>query len=350
MLLTRRGGYVLELEPDQLDAAVFELRLEEGRVLLAQSDPAAASARLAEGLHLWRGPPLADLAAVEELQPEIRRLEELRLLAEMERIDAELALGHAAEAVVELDRLIAAAPLQERLRGQLMVALYRSGRQAEALAAYRETCALLRDELGLTPSAELRELECMILRHDAGLEADGATAAARPAGAVPVQGPGRIRILRCGVLLRARSGHLRPDRAAGRVAAGRDPRAIRDREVLAAARRRAPGAPGRGAARQCAVAPGAAATRGAIRSASSSARSAGSSRACSGSSVAAGGWCSRSTSSRSCSRSATARWTAASSSRGWRRSPATTNGGCCSCARCARTSTAGSARTRPSPS
>jgi WD40 repeat protein/DNA-binding SARP family transcriptional activator len=175
MLLTRRGGYVLELEPGQLDAAVFERRLEEGRVLLAQSDAAAASARLAEGLHLWRGPPLADLAAVEELQPEIRRLEELRLLAEMERIDAELALGHAAEAVVELDRLIAAAPLQERLRGQLMVALYRSGRQAEALAAYRETCALLRDELGLTPSAELRELECMILRHDAGLEADGAT-------------------------------------------------------------------------------------------------------------------------------------------------------------------------------
>jgi WD40 repeat protein/DNA-binding SARP family transcriptional activator len=181
MLLTRRGGYVLELEPEQLDAAAFERSLEEGRALLARGEPAGASARLAQGLHLWRGPPLADLAAVEELQPEIRRLEELRLLAEMERVDAELALGHAAEAVVELERLIASAPLQERLRGQLMVALYRSGRQADALAAYRETCALLRDDLGLTPSAELRELESMILRQDTGLDADGeAPAPSRP--------------------------------------------------------------------------------------------------------------------------------------------------------------------------
>ena len=177
MVLTRRGGYVLELEPEQLDAAVFERLIEEGRALLAHADPAAASARLREALKLWRGPPLAGLSGVEELHAEIRRLEELHLLAEMERIDAELALGRAAEVVVELERLIAAAPLQERLRGQLMLALYRSGRQADALAAYREACALLRDELGLTPSAELRELECMILRHDAGLEVDRSEAA-----------------------------------------------------------------------------------------------------------------------------------------------------------------------------
>ncbi len=171
MLLTRRGGYVLELETDQLDARRFERALEEGRRLLASGDPAAASARLGEGLALWRGPPLADLGAVEDVQPEVRRLEELRLLAEMERIDAELALGHAAEAVAPLERLIAQAPLQERLRAQLMLALYRSGRQADALASYREACALLRDELGLTPSAELRELEHMILCHDADLDA-----------------------------------------------------------------------------------------------------------------------------------------------------------------------------------
>ncbi|MBV9836985.1 MAG: AfsR/SARP family transcriptional regulator, partial [Solirubrobacterales bacterium] len=158
MLHTRRGGYVLELEPDQLDAAVFERGLEQGRSLLAAGDALGATARLAQALALWRGPPLADLAGMEDIQGEIRRLEELRLLAEMERIDAELALGRAAEAVGELERLIAGAPLQERLRGQLMLALYRSGRQADALAAYRETCGLLREELGLTPSAELREL------------------------------------------------------------------------------------------------------------------------------------------------------------------------------------------------
>jgi WD40 repeat protein/DNA-binding SARP family transcriptional activator len=172
LLRTRRGGYVLELDPEQLDAAKFERLLAEGRSLLAGGDHAGASARLREGLALWRGPPLVDLGAVEDVQPEVRRLEELRLLAEMERVDAELALGHAAEMVAPLEQLTQQAPLQERLRAQLMLALYRSGRQAEALAAYREACALLRGELGLMPGAELRELEHMILHHDAGLGAD----------------------------------------------------------------------------------------------------------------------------------------------------------------------------------
>jgi WD40 repeat protein/DNA-binding SARP family transcriptional activator len=177
MLHTSHGGYALELEPEQLDASLFEALLDEGRARLARGDAAGASDRLGEALGLWRGPPLADLAGVEGVQPEIRRLEELRLLAEMERIDAELALGHAAEVVVELERLTAQAPLQERLRGQLMLALYRSGRQADALAAYREACALLREELGLTPGAELRDLERMILQHDAELERDRASQA-----------------------------------------------------------------------------------------------------------------------------------------------------------------------------
>ena len=181
MLLTCRGGYALGLEPGQLDAASFESMLEEGRGLGARGDPAGASARLREALGLWRGPALADLSGVDGVQSEIRRLEELRLLAEMERIDAELALGRAAELVVELEPLIAQAPLQERLRGQLMLALYRAGRQAEALAAYREARALLRDEVGLTPSVELRELERMILQHDAALDAGRAL---RPAPAV----------------------------------------------------------------------------------------------------------------------------------------------------------------------
>ena len=188
MLLTRRGGYALELEPGQLDAATFESLVQEARDRLTQDDPAAASGLLREALGLWRGPPLADLAAVEGMQADIRRLEELRLLAEMERIDAELALGHAAEVVVDLERLIAQAPLQERLRAQQMLALYRSGRQAEALAAYREACALLRDELGLTPSAELRELERMIFHQDVGLDAERALQAPAPAVVCPFKG------------------------------------------------------------------------------------------------------------------------------------------------------------------
>ncbi|MGZ4184114.1 MAG: nSTAND1 domain-containing NTPase [Solirubrobacteraceae bacterium] len=188
MLLTRRGGYSLELEPGQLDAAMFESLLQHGRDLLAQGDPGEASARLREALSLWRGPPLVDLAAVDGMQAEIRRLEELRLLAEMERIDAELALGHAADVVVDLERLIAQAPLQERLRAQQMLALYRSGRQAEALAAYREACALLRDELGLTPSADLRELERMIFHQHVGLDAERALEASAQAVVCPFKG------------------------------------------------------------------------------------------------------------------------------------------------------------------
>jgi WD40 repeat protein/DNA-binding SARP family transcriptional activator len=186
ILLTSRGGYALELDPGQLDAATFESLLEQGRGLLARGDPAAASIRLGEALALWRGPALEDLGGVEEVQPEVRRLEELRLLAEMDRIDAELELGHAAEVVGELERLTAQAPLQERLRAQLMLALYRSGRQAEALGTYREACALLREELGLTPGAELRELERMILHHDAGLGVD--RAAQEPRVVCPFKG------------------------------------------------------------------------------------------------------------------------------------------------------------------
>ncbi len=190
MLRTCRGGYVLELGAEQVDAAMFERLLADGRARLAAGDHAGALARLGEGLALWRGPPLADLGAVEDVQPEVRRLEELRLLAEMERIEAELALGHAAEVVAPLERLIAQAPLQERLRAQLMLALYRSGRQADALAVYREACALLRDELGLTPGAELRELERMILCHDAGLGIGrGASLGSDQAGAGPVLCP-----------------------------------------------------------------------------------------------------------------------------------------------------------------
>jgi WD40 repeat protein/DNA-binding SARP family transcriptional activator len=170
MLVTRGGGYLLALEPDQLDASVFERLVGEGRGLLADGDAAAGAARLGEALSLWHGAPFADLPALDGLLAEIRRLEELRLLAQMERIDAELALGHAGDLIADLEQMVAGEPLQERLRGQLMLALYRTGRQAEALAAYRQGSALLTTELGLTPGPELRELERMILCHDERLD------------------------------------------------------------------------------------------------------------------------------------------------------------------------------------
>jgi predicted ATPase/DNA-binding SARP family transcriptional activator len=182
---TRPGGYLLNAGRDQLDGAVFERRLDEGRALVIAGDPAGGAARLRDALALWRGPPLADLALVDCLQVEIRRWLELRQVAVMERIDADLALGAGSELIAELETLIAAERLQERLRGQLMLALYRAGRQADALALYRETSELLRDELGLEPSRALQELERSILQQHAALEpAPRATPA--PAGHLPV--------------------------------------------------------------------------------------------------------------------------------------------------------------------
>lgn len=168
-LQSRPGGYVLRAEDGQLDAAVFERLLDEGRGLLAGGEAAGAAARLREALGLWRGSPLADLAGVDCLQAEIRRLEQLRLVAVMGRIDADLALGAGTELVSELESLVASEPLQERLRGQLMLALYRAGRQADALAVYRELSVVLRDELGLEPGEALKELERSILQHEASL-------------------------------------------------------------------------------------------------------------------------------------------------------------------------------------
>lgn len=167
---TGLGGYVLRAAPDQIDVTQFERLLAEGRGLLAAQKPDAAASRLRSGLELWRGPPMADIAGVESLQSEIRRLEELRLQATIERIDADLALGAGPELVGELEALVAANPLQERLREQLMRALYRSGRQSDALEVYRETSGLLRGELGLEPSRALQELERSILVQDEALE------------------------------------------------------------------------------------------------------------------------------------------------------------------------------------
>jgi DNA-binding SARP family transcriptional activator/WD40 repeat protein len=169
VLVTRPGGYMLAVGPDQLDATRFERLLDEGRHTLAAGDPGTAGVALHEALALWRGPALADLALLDFVAPEARRLDELRLLALMERIDADLALGRHAELVPELEALVAAEPLRERLRQQQMLALYRADRRADALEVYRDTSQMLRDELGLEPTRALQDLERMVLRQDAAL-------------------------------------------------------------------------------------------------------------------------------------------------------------------------------------
>ncbi len=169
ILATEPGGYVLRADPESVDAARFERLASQGRALLT-GDPAAASAHLEEALALWRGDPYADISDQPFAQPEIRRLEELRLRALEDRLDADLALGRHADVIEELEALVAQQPLRERLRGQLMVALYRAGRQAEALRTYGEGRQVLADELGIDPGPELQQLEGWILRQDPRLE------------------------------------------------------------------------------------------------------------------------------------------------------------------------------------
>jgi DNA-binding SARP family transcriptional activator/tetratricopeptide (TPR) repeat protein len=169
LLRTLPAGYVLELGPDQLDARRFERLLDEGRAAIAVGDAASAAALLREGLDLWRGPALADFTFEPFAQAEIARLEDLRIAALEARIEADLALGSNIELVGELEALIAENPLRERLRAQLMLALYRAGRQSDALHVYRDARRLFVEELGLEPSRELRALEGALLRQDASL-------------------------------------------------------------------------------------------------------------------------------------------------------------------------------------
>ena len=185
VLETRPGGYVLSIAPEQLDAAQFERMLSDGRGLLAAGDAVSAAARLRAALGCWRGSPLADITGVELVQSEIRRLEELRMLAVMERIDADLAVSDGDQLIADLEPLIAADPLQERLRGQLMLALYRVGRQTDALAVYPEVSGLLRDELGLEPGRALKELERSILQQDPALDPVAGVSATATVGYLP---------------------------------------------------------------------------------------------------------------------------------------------------------------------
>ena len=184
VVLSGASGYGLRLEPGERDSDRFEELLTKGRVELGHGDAAGAAETLRTALGLWRGPALADVRFERFAQAEIARLEELRLACSEARIDADLALGRHVDVVGELEALVGEHPLSERLRGQLMLALYRSGRQAEALAAYRDARRTLVDELGIEPSPELRGLEQSILRHEAGPPTALPDAAPTPARAL----------------------------------------------------------------------------------------------------------------------------------------------------------------------
>ena len=171
-VVTRPPGYKLEVDPDRVDLYRFEHLVQEA----AGREPEERAQTLREALALWRGEPLAELAFEPFAQAEVFRLEELRLAATEDLNDAELACGAAAELVPRLESLVARNPLRERLRGQLMLALYRAGRQADALAAYQDLRRALVDELGLDPGPQLQQLHASILRQEAGLSPAAVTA------------------------------------------------------------------------------------------------------------------------------------------------------------------------------
>jgi class 3 adenylate cyclase/tetratricopeptide (TPR) repeat protein len=186
---TRSGGYALVVDGHRLDLARFEQLADEGRTALGAADCERAARLLGEALALWRGPALGGLPGA-PLRREADRLEEARLQAVEDRIEADLGRGRERQVVPELRALIGEHPFRERLRAQLMRALFASGRQAEALEVYRETRRLLDEELGLEPGAELRELERRILAHDPQLESEPAAA---PVAVVAREEPVRAR-------------------------------------------------------------------------------------------------------------------------------------------------------------
>jgi DNA-binding SARP family transcriptional activator len=201
VVVTQGHGYVLHAEPGDLDVIQFERALADAQRHLSRDDHARAEVRARKALALWRGPALADFTYESFAQSEIARLDELRLAALETSVEARLGLGEHARLVSELEVLVADHPLQERFCGQLMLALYRCGRQAEALAAYRRAERTFRDELGLEPTPALRRLEQRILAQDPDLAPappppKAPRAAPAPAGratsgrrALPLPGP-----------------------------------------------------------------------------------------------------------------------------------------------------------------
>ena len=194
--MTRDRGYLLRVDREHLDAALFEQGFTAGRAALEAGRYAEAAQTLRRALELWRGPVLANLADYAFTRPEAARLEELRLAALEARIDADLAMGRHDALTAELDGLVRDHPLRERLHGQLMLALYRCGRQADALAAYRRARDLLAGELGIDPGEPLRRLHAAVLGHDPALDwagppalADGQRADAAASTGAPAASP-----------------------------------------------------------------------------------------------------------------------------------------------------------------
>jgi DNA-binding SARP family transcriptional activator len=169
VLVTTPAGYVLRVRPGELDADRFQRLTDDGRRRLAAGRVEAASAAFREALSLWRGPPLAELESAPFARAEIGRLEEQRLIALEARVEADIAAGRHVEVVGELQQLVAEHPLREHMHALRMLALYRTGRQADALEAYRHTRAVLVEELGIEPGPELRDLHQAMLAHDPGL-------------------------------------------------------------------------------------------------------------------------------------------------------------------------------------
>jgi len=179
-LRTVGSAYALDVRPAELDRDRFETRLAKGRAAFAAGEHGDAADHFREALSLWRGAPLCDFGYDDFAQEEITRLEELHVAALEDRIDVDLALGRAEELVPELEALVSRYPMRERLRRHLMLALYRGGRQAEALAAYREARQTLLNELGIEPTRALQELERAILAQDSSLELQMAHASGPP--------------------------------------------------------------------------------------------------------------------------------------------------------------------------
>jgi DNA-binding SARP family transcriptional activator len=176
LITARAHGYMLAIAPEQLDLSRFERLVADGERALRDGDASLAGERLRDALALWRGPPLADFTYAPFAQPAIARLNELRLAAIELRIEADLRLGRHAAVAAELEALVADHPLRERFWAQLMLALYRAGRQADALAAYRSARERLVGEVGIEPGAELQDLERRILAQDPELGLEQAPA------------------------------------------------------------------------------------------------------------------------------------------------------------------------------
>jgi DNA-binding SARP family transcriptional activator len=171
VLVTRAPGYMLRVEPGEVDLQRFERLVKDGRRSFELGDAERAARALREAEDLWRGRPLADLEFESFARVDVERLEELRLVGIGERIEAELALGRHLRLVAELEALAAEHPLRERLCAQLMLALYRCGRQADALATYRRARSALVEQIGVEPGPDLRALHEAILRQDPALDA-----------------------------------------------------------------------------------------------------------------------------------------------------------------------------------